>query len=47
MTSFILNVYSLSDASKLQRYNYLSPGTELTGYLRGDQVTRYRVLDFY
>ena len=46
MTSYILNVYSLSDASKLQRYNYISPGTELTGYLRGDQVTRYRILDF-
>ena len=46
MTSFILNAYSLSDASKLQKYNYISPGTELTGYLKGDQVTRYRVLEF-
>ena len=46
LTSFILNVYSLSEASKLQKYNYLSPGTELTGYLKGDEVTRYRILDF-
>ena len=46
MTSFILNAYSLSEASKLQKYNYISPGTELTGYLKGEQVTRYRVLDF-
>ena len=44
--SFILNAYSLSEASKLQKYNYISPGTELTGYLGGGQITRYRVLDF-
>ena len=46
MTSFVLNAYALSDANKLQKYNYISPGTELTGYLRGDEVTRYRILDF-
>ena len=46
MTSFILNAYPLSEASKLQKYNYISPGTELTGYLKGDEITRYRVLDF-
>ena len=46
MTSFILNVYSLTEATRLQKYNYISPGTELTGYLRGEHVTRYRVLDF-
>ena len=45
-SSFVLNVYPLSDASKLQKYNYISPGTELTGYLNGDEVTRYRILDF-
>ena len=45
-TSFILNAYALSETTKLQKYNYIFPGTELTGYLRGDQVTRYRVLDF-
>ena len=46
MTSFILNVYALSDATRLQKYNYISPGTELTGYLRGNQITRYRILEF-
>ena len=46
LASYILNVYSLSDASKLQKYNYISPGTELTGYLNRDEVTRYRILDF-
>ena len=45
-SSFILNVYPLSEASKLQKYNYISPGTELTGYLNGNDVTRYRILDF-
>ena len=45
-SSFILNVYPLSEASKLQKYNYISPGTELTGYLKGNEVTRYRILDF-
>jgi len=45
-SSFILNVYPLSEASKLQKYNYISPGTELTGYLIGNEVTRYRILDF-
>ena len=45
-SSFVLNVYPLSEASKLQKYNYISPGTELTGYLNGNDVTRYRILDF-
>ena len=45
-SSFILNVYPLSEANKLQKYNYISPGTELTGYLNGNDVTRYRILDF-
>ena len=46
MTSFVLNSYTLSDVNKLQKYNYISPGTELTGYLRGDDITRYRILEF-
>ena len=46
MTSFILHAYTLSDANKLQKYNYISPGTELTGYLRGNEITRYRILEF-
>ena len=45
-SSFILNAYPLSEASKVQKYNYISPGTELTGYLNGKEVTRYRILDF-
>ena len=45
-SSYILNVYPLSEASKVQKYNYISPGTELTGYLNGKEVTRYRILDF-
>ena len=46
VTSYLLNIYFLSEAENLQRYNYISPGSELTGYLQGGQVTRYRLLDF-
>ena len=46
MTSYLLNVYFLSDAQALQRFNFISPGSELTGYLQGGQLTRYRILDF-
>ena len=46
ITSYLLNIYFLSEAENLQRYNYISPGSELTGYLQGGQVTRYQLLDF-
>ena len=46
MTSYLLSVYFLSDAQLLQRFNFISPGSELTGYLQGGQLTRYRILDF-
>ena len=46
MTSYVLNVYFLSEAQALQRFNFISPGSELTAYLQGGQLTRYRILDF-
>ena len=46
MASYILSVTFLSEVESLQRYNYISPGSELTGYLQGGQVTKYRILDF-
>ncbi len=46
MSSYLLNIYFLSDAQSLQRFNFISPGSELTGYLQGGQLTRYRILDF-
>ena len=46
MSSYLLSVYFLSDAQLLQRFNFISPGSELTGYLQGGQLTRYRILDF-
>ena len=46
MSSYFINIYFLSEAGNLQKYNFLSPGAEITGYLKGGQVTRYRVLDF-
>ena len=46
MTSYMINVYFLSEAQDLQRFNFISPGSELTGYLQGGQLTRYKILDF-
>ena len=46
MTSYIINIYFLSEAQEIQRFNYISPGSEITGYLQGGQLTRYRILDF-
>ena len=46
MTSYSLNIYFLSDAQSLQRFNFISPGSELTAYLQGGQLTTYRILDF-
>ena len=46
MTSYLVNIYFLSEAQALQRFNFISPGSELTGYLQGGQVTKYNILDF-
>ena len=46
MSSYITNIYFLSEAQDLQRFNFISPGSEYTGYLQGGQLTRYRILDF-
>ena len=45
-SSYLINIYFLSEAQDLQRFNFISPGSELTGYLQGGQLTRYRILDF-
>jgi hypothetical protein len=36
----------LAYSQALQRFNFIPPGSEITGYLVGGQVTRYRILDF-
>ena len=46
MTSYLINIYFLSEAQALQRFNFISPGSELTRYLQGGQVTKYNILDF-
>ena len=46
MSSYQLSINFLSEVESLQRYNYISPGSELTGYLQGGQVTRYKILDY-
>ena len=46
MTSYTINIYFLSEAQALQRFNFISPGSEKTGYLQGGQMTRYKILDF-
>ena len=46
MASYTLSINFLSEVESLQRYNQISPGAELTGYLQGGQVTKYNLLDF-
>ena len=46
MTSYIINDYFLSEAQDSQRFNFISTGSELTGFLQGGQLTKYRILDF-
>ena len=46
MSSYYLNAYFLSEAQDLQRFNFISPGSEITGYLQGGHLTTYRILDF-
>ena len=45
-TSFILTTHFLSQEEEMQRYNFLLPENEINGYLKGKQVTRYRILEF-
>ena len=46
MSSYVLSINFLSEVESLQRYNQISPGAEITGYLQGGQVTKYSLLDF-
>ena len=46
MSSYILNVFLLSKAELNQEYNYISPGSDLTGYLFQGHVTKYEILDY-
>ena len=46
MASYLLSINFLSEVESLQRYNQISPGAELTGYLQGGQVTKYTIMDF-
>ena len=46
MASYTFNINFLSEVESLQRYNKISPGSEVTGYLQGGQVTKYMILDF-
>lgn len=46
MSSYILNVFLLSKGELNQGYNYISPGSEITGYLLQNQATKYELLDY-
>ena len=46
MASYLFNVYFLSEAQALQGFNFITPGSELTAYLQGGQITTYKILDF-
>ena len=46
MASYKLSINFLSEIESLQRYNIISPGSELTGYLQGNQVTKYMIMDY-
>ena len=46
MSSYVLNIFLLSKAELNQEYNYISPGSYLTGYLLQDHVTKYEILDY-
>ena len=46
MSSYVLNIFLLSKAELNQEYNYISPGSELTGYLLQGHVTKYELLDY-
>ena len=46
MASYVLSINFLSEVESLQRYNHISPGSEITGYLQGGQVTKYSIMDF-
>ena len=43
--SYILNVNNLNGISGIQKYNYLFPGYNINGYLAGNQITSYQVMD--
>jgi len=44
--SYSLNLYFLGDAEKMQRYNFLMPGREIISYLKTNQFTKFRLMDF-
>ena len=44
--SYSINAYFLGDAEKMQRYNFIMPGREITSYLKNQQYTKYRLVDF-
>lgn len=46
MSSYILNVFFLSKGELNQGYNYISPGSEVTGYLLHNLATKYELLDY-
>ena len=46
MSSYVLNTFLLSKAEFNQEYNYISPGSELIGYLFKNDVTKYELLDY-
>lgn len=46
MSSYLVNVFLLSKAELNQDYNYITPSSELTGYLFQNHVTKYELLDY-
>ena len=46
MSSYVVNAFSLSKTELNQDYNFISPSSEMTGYLFQNHVTKYELLDY-
>ena len=45
-SSYYLTTYNMAKAAILQIYNFISPENEVTGYLKNDSLTKYKILDY-
>ena len=45
-SSYYLTNYNMAKASILQIYNFISPEQQITGYLKNNSLTKYKILDY-
>ena len=45
-SSYYLASYNMAKSSILQIYNFISPEHEITGYLKNNSYTKYKILDY-